>query len=132
MNTQSKAKRILIATLVGMALGVPCAYGVISLNILQFTTINVVWVLLNRGVMGFVIGASGLRLHWAWNGILLGLLVGSVFSYSLFMIVGLQVLPVGNAIVNGLFGLIIEFFTTVVFKQRASAPIPAAKETALA
>ena len=115
-----------------MVLGVFCAYGVISLNVLQFTTANVVWVLLNRGVMGFVIGASGLRLHWAWNGILLGLLVGSIFSYSLYMVVGFQLLPVGNAIVNGVFGLIIEFFTTVVFRQKASVPIAPAGQSVTA
>ncbi len=128
MKISQKAKRVLISTLVGIAVGVPCAYGLISLNVLPFTTVNVVWALLNRGVMGFVIGVSGLRVHWAWNGIVLGLIVGSVFSYSLFMTVGPQLLPMANAIVNGLFGLIIEFFTTLVFKQRASVEIPAGAE----
>jgi hypothetical protein len=79
------------------------------------------WILLNRVVMGFVIGASGLRLHWAWNGVVLGIVVGSSFSYFLFMTIGGGVLPIVNALVNGLFGLMIEFFTTVVFKKPALA-----------
>lgn len=73
-----------------------------------------------------VIGASGLKLHWAWNGIAMGLAVGSEFSYFLFMTLGASMFPVGNFLMNGVFGLGIEFFTTVVFKhaaaERAQAP----------
>ena len=73
---------------------------------------------MNRAVMRFVIGASQLKLHWAWNGIVMGLVVGSIFSYFLFMNLGLTMLlvtPIGNAI----WGPMIEFFTTVVCKQPA-------------
>jgi hypothetical protein len=132
MNTSSAMKRIVIAMLLGLAVGVPCAIGVFSLGILKFTAVNLVWVLLNRGVMGFAIGVSGLKLHWAWNGILVGLVVGLLFSYFLFMNMGLQTLPVANALINGLFGLIIEFFTTVVFKQPAFVSSRTTKQTALA
>jgi hypothetical protein len=75
------------------------------------------WALLNRTLLGFVIGISALRLHWAWHGAIMGLLVGSLFPYSLWLM--------GNpawlvpAVLGGsmIFGLGIEFFTTVVFKQ---------------
>jgi putative flippase GtrA len=41
---------------------------------------------------------------------------------------GAEPLPVINFFVNGVFGLLIEFFTTVVFKQRpASGPARPAK-----
>ena len=64
---------------------------------------------------------SGLKWHWAWNGIVMGLIVGSIFSYALFMTTGdvssLYLSPIGNAV----FGLMIEFFTRFVFKQRAHA-----------
>ena len=46
--------------------------------------------------------------------------MGSIFSYFLFMNGGAGPLPVMNFFVNGLFGLAIEFFTTVVFKQRSA------------
>jgi len=111
-------KRIIIATLFGLVAGVICATAGIHMGIMKFTAINVVWVLLNRAVMGFAIGTSGLKLHWAWNGMLMGLVVGSIFSYFLFMNVGLGTLPIGNLLVgNPIFGLMIEFFTTKVFKQ---------------
>ncbi len=119
MNTSSNAKRIIVATLMGVVVGLPCAYGTFSLGILNFTAVNLLWVLLNRGVMGFAVGVSGLKLPWAWNGIVVGLVVGSIFSYSLFMRVGPEFFPAVNAVVNGLFGLVIEFFTTIVFKLPA-------------
>ncbi len=115
-------KRIVIATLFGLVAGVLCATAGIHGGFLKFTAVNVAWVLLNRGVMGFAIGASGLKLHWAWNGIVMGLVVGSIFSYFLFMNMGLGTLPVVNLLIgNPIFGLLIEFFTTVVFKQPAIA-----------
>ena len=110
-------KRIMIATLFGLFAGGLCATALFAGGFLKFTAVNLVWILLNRTVMGFAIGASGLKLRWAWNSIVMGLVVGSVFSYFLFMNLGLGVLPPVNALVNGVFGLIIEFFTTVVFKQ---------------
>jgi hypothetical protein len=97
-----------------------CASAAFSLGILKFTPVALVWVLLNRTVMGAVIGTSSLRLHWAWNGIVLGMAVGSVFAFYLFMNVP-GVLPAMNAIADGVLGLIIEFFTTVVFKQPSLA-----------
>lgn len=110
-------KRIVIATLFGLVAGALCATGGFYGGIMKFSVVTLVWVLLNRAVMGFAIGASGLKLHWAWNGIILGMAVGSIFSYSLFMNGGLGILPLVNFFVNGLFGLMIEFFTTKVFKQ---------------
>ena len=112
-------KRITIATLFGVVAGALCATISFSAGILSFSAVNLLWILLNRTVMGFAIGISGLKLHWAWHGVVMGLAVGSIFSYSLYMH-GIKMAPytmIGNAI----FGLMIEFFATVVFK----APAPA-------
>ena len=114
-------KRIAIATLFGVGAGAICGTLLFTFGIMNFSTILLVWVLLNRAVMGFAIGVSRLKVHWAWNGIVNGLVVGSIFSYFLFMSLGMGLLPVVNFLVNGLFGLGIEFFTSVVCKQRAFA-----------
>jgi hypothetical protein len=124
--------RVLVATLFGLCVGVICATGAFAGHILKFTTITLVWILLNRAVMGFVIGASGFRLHWAWNGILMGLVVGSIFSYFLFMTLGAMVMPSINFLVNGVFGLLIEFFTSVVCKQPAFTTKPVLKQAVAA
>ena len=113
-------KRIFVAIVFGLLAGVFCASVSFYAGILKYSVVALVWVLLNRAVMGFAIWASGLRLHWAWNGIVMGIAVGSIFSYFLFMNGGAGPLPVMNFFVNGLFGLAIEFFTTVVFKQRSA------------
>lgn len=118
-------KRIIIATLFGVVAGALCATFTYYGAIMKITGVTLGWIFLNRTVMGFVIGVSGLRLHWAWNGIAMGLIVGSIFSYALFMNTGdvrlLYLTPIGNAA----FGLMIEFFTSFVFKQRAHIePLP--------
>ena len=112
-------KRILIATFFGLVAGGVCASGAFYGHLLKFSMASLFWILLNRAVMGFVIGASALKLHWAWNGIVMGVVVGSIFSYFLFLNLGPGVVPPVNAVVNGLFGLMIESFTTKVFKQPA-------------
>lgn len=112
-------KRIMIATLFGLVAGGICATLMFSSGVLKFTAVSLAWILLNRAVMGFAIGTSGLKLHWAWNGIVMGLAVGSIFSYFLYMNLGLGTLPLVSPIGNAVFGLMIEFFTTVVFKQPA-------------
>lgn len=109
-------RRVAIAVLFGLVAGCICAGGGLAAGIFKLSVVNVVWVLLNRGVMGLAIGVSNLKVHWAWNGVVMGLIVGSIFSYSLFMDVGPKLLPLMNFFVNGLFGLMIEFFTTKVFK----------------
>ena len=110
-------KRITIATLFGVVAGALCATASVKFGILEFTTVNLLWVLLNRTVMGFAIGVSGLKLHWAWHGVLMGLVFGSIFSYFLYMH-GVKMAEL-TMIANAVFVLMIEFFTTVVFKAPA-------------
>lgn len=114
-------RRITIATLFGVVAGALCATASVKFGILEFTTVNLLWVFLNRTVMGLAIGVSGLRIHWAWHGVLMGCVVGSIFSYFLYMhgVKMAEMTMIGNAI----FGLMIEFFTTVVFRAPALARV---------
>ena len=114
-------KRIVIAAFFGLVMGALCATGAFYGGLLKFTPVALVWILLNRTVMGFAIGVSRLRIHWAWNGIIMGVVVGSIFSYYLFMTLGPGLVPPLNLAVNGVFGLLIEVFTTKVCKQPAYA-----------
>ncbi len=114
-------KRIVIATFFGLLMGVLCATGAFYAGLLKFSPVVLVWILLNRTVMGFAIGVSRLKVHWALNGAVMGVVVGSIFSYYLFMTLGLGLVPPLNLMVNGIFGLLIELFTTKLFKQPAFA-----------
>jgi hypothetical protein len=71
-----------------------------------------------------VIGISGLeRIKWYYHGILIGFIVGlPFFIFDIIMEVEIFVI-LGLPVINCLFGLMIEFFSTVVLK----APIKFSK-----
>lgn len=109
-------KRIGIATACGAVAGLVCV-SVGAILGFKVTPIFFGWAMLNRTLLGFVIGISALRLHWALHGSVMGLLVGSLFSYSLWMLGDTGwIIP---AVLAGslIFGIGIEFFTSVAFKQ---------------
>src|SRR5690242_438133 len=109
-------KRIAIATLCGVVAGLVCV-SIGAIAGVKITPAGFGWAVLNRTLLGFVIGISALRLHWAWHGVLMGAVVGSLFSYSLWLLGDPAWLTAGVLAGSMIFGLGIEFFTTVVFKQ---------------
>lgn len=109
-------KRIVIATALGAVAGLLCVAGGATLGV-SITPARFFWVELNRTLLGFVIGISALRLAWPWHGALLGGLVGSLFSYTAFMLDSPGLVIAATLAASVIFGLGIEFFTTVVFKQ---------------
>jgi hypothetical protein len=71
----------------------------------------------HRTLPGFVIGISSLRWHWTLYGILLGLIVGIPDVHFFNMVRG--ELSNGLCFLFGAVrGLMIEFFTSVVFKAK--------------
>jgi|ERR1035438_9729677 hypothetical protein len=92
-RNEERMKRIAIAILFGLVAGAICASGAFYGHLLKFSAVTLLFILLNRAVMGFAIGVSGLKLRWAWNGIVMGMVVGSIFSYYLFMAQGAVALP---------------------------------------
>jgi hypothetical protein len=117
--------RIAIATILGVIAGAACMLGLMSMGV-RMTAILAIWILLNRTVMGFVIGISGLRLHWAFHGPLMGLIVGSIFSYAAFLMHQPTLVVAGTLVGSLIFGFLIELFTTVVFKRPQQQKAPAA------
>lgn len=109
-------KRIGIASLFGGFAGLLCYLGSILLGI-PLDPLRVIFIFVNRILIGFVIGISGLdKLKWYYHGILLGFIVGLPF-FLFDIIMGVELLVIlGLPFINCLFGLMIEFFTTIVFK----------------
>ncbi len=114
-------KRIAIATVLGVIAGLICAFAGWRLGV-KITTVSLIWILLNRTILGFTIGISGLRMHWALHGLLLGAIVGSLFSYYGFMAGSESLIVAGTFVGSMVFGFLIELFTTVVFKQPQPRP----------
>jgi hypothetical protein len=79
------SKRLIIATLFGFITGIICylggRYGLQD----DIDSTMFFYILLNRALIGFVIGISIIRMHWVVHGILIGFIVGIPFSIgSLF------------------------------------------------
>lgn len=111
-------KRVIIATSVGIILGIFCWLGGVFLGlIVDPPAIQIANIIAHRAVMGFVIAISAWRMDWAAHGIIMGSIIGVLFilfdafaGMPKFVLFGLLI-P-GNAV----YGLIIEFVTTKIFK----------------
>lgn len=116
----NSTKRIAIATGAGLAAGFCCVAGAIIIFGLTFTPLALLFVLSNRMLIGFVIGISSLKMPWVLHGLLIGFIVG--FPFPLYdLIIGQGNAVAGAAfIMSLLFGVGIEFVTTVVFKAGAA------------
>ena len=114
------AKRIVIATFSGMLAGVFCVSGGMLIFGMAFTPLGLLFVMSSRTLIGFVIGISALRLPWAVHGALIGLIVG--FPFPVYDLITGQGPEISSAafIMSPMFGVMIEFFTTVVFKAGVS------------
>jgi hypothetical protein len=111
-------KRILISTLCGFIAGIFCYVSGVLLIPIEHNLILFIWVIVNRTLLGFVIGISALRVHWALNGLIVGLTVGLVFPLNAVML-GKGIPLILSVYVMGIiYGVLIEFFISVVFKQR--------------
>jgi len=115
---RSLKKRILIATLCGFIFGIFCYVSGVILIPIEPNLILFIWVIVNRTLLGFVIGISALRVHWALNGLIVGLTVGSVFPLNAILLGKGLPLIISVYIMGIIYGVLIEFFTSVVFKQR--------------
>lgn len=111
-------KRFIIALIFGFLSGILCYLGGIYLVNIENNFTNFTWVMLNRSLIGFVIGISILRINWALHGILIGATIGSVFPFFIFIRGGNLQLVITAYILSILFGLMIEFFTSVIFKAK--------------
>ena len=110
-------KRIIIATVLGMAAGGFCIAGGILMFGMTFTPLGILFVMASRTLIGFVIGISSLRLPWVLHGVLLGLIIGFPFPvYDLIIGQGMKIASAAF-IMGPIFGVMIEFFTTVIFKS---------------
>jgi hypothetical protein len=71
-----KGKRVVVCTLFGFVAGIICWLGsYLAGNApLPFTAGVILAIIFNRAFIGFAIGISGWRVHWALHGVVIGLL----------------------------------------------------------
>lgn len=85
----------------------------------QYNLLQVTNIFLHRGIMGFVIGISALRMNWQLHGLFLGLVIGSLFAFYVLVTVNLHGTPmwviIGLFPLGAIYGWLIELTTTKVF-----------------
>jgi len=111
-------KRILVASLCGFIAGIICySLGVILLPI-EHDLLIFVWIVVNRTLLGFVIGISILKIHWALNGLIVGMTIGLVLPINAIMLEKELPIIISVYIMSIIYGILIELFTSIIFKQR--------------
>jgi len=106
-------KRVIITSILGLIFGcISWAICNFAMGHTQPLSINL-FMILSNGLLGFAIGISSLRWHWALHGLVLGGMFG--------VIIGLVASGTGSEfiwpLVFGLvYGFLIELVTTVAFK----------------
>ncbi len=109
-------KRIIIATLSGMVFGVICYYLYKSGSEDVIPAAHRYQIIASRTLIGFAIGISSLNLrHWILHGLVLGLIFSIPLSFSAMMY-GSVAFGAATFIIGGIYGVLIELITSVIFK----------------
>ena len=115
------AKRVAVATAFGLLTGIICYLGGRFGLKDNISTPMLFYILINRTLIGFVIGMSALRMHWSLHGVLMGIVVGLPFTAGCLLESENIETAVAALILGIVYGFIIELFTSVVFKMRPAA-----------
>lgn len=114
-----RGKRILIATIAGLVFGVISYLLTLSFApAVGVSRSGVLAIILSRGVLGFAIGISALRVRWCRHGAVMG------FIFSLPPAFGAVWQGFGRSgliwvlVLGIIFGFLVELVTSVLFKAR--------------
>ncbi len=109
-------KRVLIATICGFIFGLVCMYMASSgPNPIDNATKTVI--LFSRGLMGFTIGISAIRLNWWLHGLVIGLIGSIPMAIPVFNDPGIAV---GTFVMGAVYGFLTEWITTKLFKEKSA------------
>ena len=110
-------KRVLVATLSGFAFGVICML-LASSNPEATMSPAAKWtIIFSRGLTGFTIGISALRMSWWLHGMVIGF-IGSI--PMAFPVMDRPEIAAGTLVMGLVYGFLTELITTVVFKAKSA------------
>jgi hypothetical protein len=114
------AKRVAIATILGVVFGFVCMYlATANPNATEPVTTAMKWtIVVSRGLIGFMIGISALNLKWYLHGILLGA-IGSIPMAAATM--DRPMIALSSGLMGIVYGFLIELITSVLFKAKSTA-----------
>lgn len=124
-------KRLIIATIMGVLCGLIC-FVLASSGSTALPTAVAYQIILSRALAGFAIGISIFKMgHWTIHGAVIGLLFSLPLAVNGFMApenpeYTHSSMFIATLVMGVIYGLLIEFVTTVLFK----APMPVSIKTA--
>ncbi len=108
------AKRVLVATICGFIFGIVCMLFASSGP--EPVPTSVKWtIFFSRGLMGFTIGISALRMTWWLHGAFIGIVASIPMALPVMDRPGIMVATVVMGII---YGVLTELITSVVFKAK--------------
>ena len=116
-------KRLIITTLLGMVFGLVCYY-MAKMGSADIVPSAIRYqIIASRTLIGFAIGISCLNMrHWILHGLVLGLIFSIPLSFSGMMAespdFSAGVVFLSTMILGGIYGILIELITTVLFKEK--------------
>ena len=113
-------KRIIIATLSGLFFGMICMFLASSNpDATEVLPAMVKWnIVISRGLMGFMIGISALRMQWWLHGLVLGLIASIPMAVA---VADRMDIFVGTFVMGMIYGVLTELITSVFFKAKQVA-----------
>lgn len=107
-------KRVLIATICGFIFGIVCMLFASSGP--EPVGASIKWtIIFSRGLMGFTIGISALRMSWWLHGAFIGIIASIPMAIPLLDRPGIMVATVVMGII---YGVLTELITSLVFKEK--------------
>ena len=117
-----KAKRIIVATIAGLIFGFVCL-ALASSGGSEIPCPAKLQILFSRGLIGFAIGISSLKIHWTLHGLILGIIFSLPLAFSGLMApespeFSAAMMFVSTVIMGMIYGFLIELITSVLFKSK--------------
>ena len=113
------SKRLMVAVAFGFLRGLFRYFGGMYIFGNTYDLHQVINIFVNRMLIGFVIGIFVLKISWYSHGLLIGFIVGLPFLLYDYIAGYKLLLVLSVVILNQIYGLTIEFFTSKVFKLEA-------------
>ena len=113
--------RVLVTTILGFVFGIICWLLASSGGDMGAAA---AWsIILNRALLGFVIGISAWKINYILHGIILGFIVSIPMAVSSLGVKGFKIF-LGTLIMGIIYGFLIELITQFVVKERKVEPVP--------
>lgn len=111
------SKRVLIATICGFIFGIVCMLFSSSNpdSSESLTTSLKLSIVFSRGLMGFTIGISALRMSWWIHGIIIGFIASIPMAFPVMDRVNIMI---GTVVMGIIYGFLTELITSVIFKTK--------------